>query len=281
MTVRPLSRRGFLLAAGGVVTGTVGGCVDAFTWAPSRIQFSRFDVAVPGLHRDLDGLTIAQLTDLHLYDGLHAAARRAMELIAELAPDLVVVTGDLVEHPDQLPEAGPWLEACRGRLATVVTLGNWEHQSGVTAMAMAQTASGAGAVLLVNESLRVERGAGRLTIVGLDDPRAGLPDPERALRNVSEGDPVLWAFHAPGYADVLRNRPLPLPFLALAGHTHGGQIRPPLLPPITPPASGRFVAGWYRDSFAPLYVNRGLGTSGIRARFLCPPEIGVFTLRRA
>ena len=77
MTVRPLSRRGFLLAAGGMVAGAAGGCVDAFTWAPSRIQFSRFDVTVPGLHRDLDGLTIAQLTDLHLHDGLHAAARRA------------------------------------------------------------------------------------------------------------------------------------------------------------------------------------------------------------
>lgn len=281
MTVRPLSRRGFLLAAGGVVAGTAGTCVDAFAWAPARIRLDRFDVAVPGLSPDLEGLTIAHLTDLHLHDGLHAPARRSMELMAELAPDVVVITGDVVEHPDQLPEASRWLEGCRGRLATVVTFGNWEHQSGVTPMALAQAASRGGASLLLNESLRVERGSGRLTIVGLDDPRAGLPDPERSIRNVAEGDPVLWAFHAPGYADVLTTRPLPRPFLALAGHTHGGQIRPPLLPAITPPASGRFVAGWYRDSFAPLYVNRGLGTSGIRARFRCPPEIGVFTLRRA
>jgi len=45
--------------------------------------------------------------------------------------------------------------------------------------------------------------------------------------------------------------------------------------------SGRFVAGWYHDSFAPLYVSRGVGTSGIRARFRCPPEVPLFTLRRA
>lgn len=242
---------------------------------------SRLPVPVPGLPPALDGLTILHLTDLHLYAGLHPAARRVMSLAAELAPDLTIVTGDLVEHTAQLRELTPWLAACRGRLATVVTLGNWEHQVGVTAEAMERTAAAAGATVLYNRSLAVERGGARLAIIGLDDARAGAPDPEGALRDAAPGAPQLWAFHAPGYADLLRTRGLPRPALALAGHTHGGQIRPPLLPPITPPASGRFVAGWYRDTFGPLYVSGGIGTSGIRARFRCPPEIGVFTLHHA
>ena len=240
---------------------------------------SRYDVPVPGLPPALHGLTIAHLSDLHLYAGLHPAAERVMELTAGLAPEVTIVTGDLVEHTSQLRELPAWLGACRGRLATVVTLGNWEHQVGVTVEAMERTASAAGAALLYNQGLAVERGGARLTIIGLDDARAGAPDPEGALRDALPGTPQVWAFHAPGYADLLRARGWPRPALALAGHTHGGQIRPPLLPPIPPPASGRFVAGWYRDTFAPLYVSRGIGTSGIRARFRCPPEIGVFTLR--
>lgn len=276
-----LTRRAFLLAAGGLAAGAAGAGIDAFTWAPRRVQVSRYPVPVPGLAPALDGLTILHLSDLHLYAGLHPAARRVMALAAALAPDLTVVTGDLVEHTSQLPELSPWLAACRGRLATVVTLGNWEHQVGVTVEAMERTASAAGATFLYNRSLAVERGGARLAVIGLDDARAGAPDPEAALRDAAPGAPQLWAFHAPGYADLLRTRGLPRPALALAGHTHGGQIRPPLLPPITPPASGRFVAGWYRDTFAPLYVSRGIGTSGIRARFRCPPEIGVFTLHRS
>ena len=281
MTRRPLSRRGFLLATGGVLAGVTGVGVDAFGWAPRRVQVSRHEVLVSGLPGALDGLTILHLTDLHLYAGMHEAARRAMRLADELSPDVTVITGDLVEHTSQLPELGPWLAACRGRMATVVTLGNWEHQVRVPQAEMERLCSAAGAQLLVNAGAVVERGGARLGIAGLDDPRAGIPDPTAAVRDLRDSDPTLWLFHAPGYADLLARRGLPPPAFALAGHTHGGQIRPPLMPPIVPPASGRFVSGWYRDTFGPLYVGRGIGTSGIRARFRCTPEVGHFTLRRA
>lgn len=281
MTSRIFSRRRFLLVAGGAIAGGAGLATDAFAWAPRRVQVSRHEVAVAGLAPALGGLTIAHLTDIHLYQGLHPAAERAMELVGELRPDLTVITGDLVEHAAMVPELPAFLRACRGRLGTVVTMGNWEYQAGVLPAELGRVAESAGAVLLVNETLRVSARGQPLAVVGLDDPRAGLPDPGRALEDLPAGVPTIWAFHAPGYADSLARRPFSPPILALAGHTHGGQIRPPLLPPITPPASGRFVAGWYRDTFAPLYVGRGIGTSGIRARFRCPPEIALFTLRPA
>ena len=69
--------------------------------------------------------------------------------------------------------------------------------------------------------------------------------------------------------------------MILSGHTHGGQIRLPGLTLYTPPGSGRYVSGWYRDTLAPLYVSRGIGTATIRMRFFCPPELPVFTLRRS
>lgn len=281
MNARPLSRRRLLLLAGGAIAGGAGLGADAFAWAPRRVQISAHDVMVPGLPAAFAGLTIAQMSDIHLYAGLHAAAQRAMELVSGLKPDLTVIAGDLVEHSSQLGSLRPFFSACRGRLGTVVTLGNWEYQAGISPSALRGVAESVGAVLLVNQALRVTVRGRELAVVGLDDPRAGVPDPEVALRELPTGIPAIWAFHAPGYADLLSRQSYPRPILALAGHTHGGQILPPFLPPITPPASGRFVSGWYRDTFAPLYVSRGIGTSGIRARFRCPPEVAVFTLRSA
>lgn len=279
MSSRPLSRRRLLLLAGGALAGGAGLGADAFAWAPRRVQVSAHDVVVPGLPAELRGLTIAQLSDIHLYEDLHPAAQRAMELVSGLQPDLTVITGDLVEHPSLVEALGPFFRACRGRLGTAVTLGNWEYQAGVDPAALRRVAEANGAELLVNQALRVTVGTRELAVVGLDDARAGVPDPATPLRDLPTGIPAIWAFHAPGYADLLTRQTFPRPMLALSGHTHGGQIRPPFLPPITPPASGRFVAGWYRDTFAPFYVSRGIGTSGIRARFRCPPEVGLFTLR--
>jgi hypothetical protein len=279
MPPRSLSRRAFLAAAGGAAVGAAAAGTDAFAWAPRRVEFNRHEVPVPGLPLRLQGLTIAHLSDIHLYDGIHAAARRSMALVAEARPDVTVITGDLVEHQRQLAELVPFLAACRGRLATVVTMGNWEIQVGVTPGMLRRACTAASVTLLYNESALVRTGDATLALIGLDDPRAGIPDPERALRNVPDDAVQIWGFHAPGYADQLLHRPYRRPPLMLSGHTHGGQIRPPFLPAITPPASGRFIAGWYRDTFAPLFVSRGIGTSGIRARFRCPPEVGLFTLR--
>jgi uncharacterized protein len=279
VSLRPLSRRAFLLAAGGGAAGLAAIGTDAFAWAPGRVELNRYDVPVLGLPVALHGLTIAHLSDIHFYDGVHDSARQSMELVAEHRPDVTIVTGDLVEKVMQLVEVGPFLDACRGRLATVVTMGNWEHQVGVRPTLLGSICSAEGASFLYNDAELVRVGNATLAVVGLDDLRAGVPDPVRALREVTADAVQLWAFHAPAYADELLHEQFPRPVLMLSGHTHGGQIRPPLLPAITPPASGRFVAGWYRDTFAPMFVSRGIGTSGIRARFRCAPEVALLTLR--
>jgi uncharacterized protein len=117
--------------------------------------------------------------------------------------------------------------------------------------------------------------------VGLDDPVEGSPDIIRARRGLATGRLEVWLVHAPGFVENHLGRLGASPAVVLAGHTYGGQIRLPLLPPVTPSGSGRFVAGWYRDTFAPLYVSRGIGTVTMRARFRCPPELPIFTLRPA
>lgn len=275
-----MSRRRFLAAAGVGLTGIAGSVTYGFAAEPRHVALTPHDVPVPGLAPELDNLRIVQLSDVHLYDGVHIPAQRAMALAAEARPDITLLTGDLVEHQHQLPNLRPLIEACRGRLATFVVIGNWEYAAGVTRAQLARAVEVAGAELLFNTSRVVKVGAASLGVVGLDDPRAGHAEPDKAIAGLPSGIPVIWTFHAPGLADHLSPDRYPRPTLIAAGHTHGGQIRLPLVPALTPPGSGRFVAGWYRDTFGPLYVSRGIGTTAVRARFLCPPEVPLFTLRR-
>ncbi|HWA59536.1 MAG TPA: metallophosphoesterase [Gemmatimonadales bacterium] len=275
-----VSRRRFLAAAGVGLVGMSGGAGYAFGVEPRHVLMSPEEVPVPGLPPALDGLRILQVSDIHLYAGLHAPARRAMAIAAEAAPDITLLTGDLLEQQSQLPNLKPLIEACRGRLATVAVMGNWEYAAGVIPSRYARALEAGGAELLYNAARVVSVGDTRLALVGLDDPRAGYPRPDKALADVPAGIPTVWTYHAPGYTDDLSPDRYPPPTFIAAGHTHGGQIRFPLVPPVLPPGSGRFVAGWYRDTFAPLYVSRGIGTTAVRARFLCPPELPLFTLRR-
>ena len=117
--------------------------------------------------------------------------------------------------------------------------------------------------------------------MGIDDPVEGEPNLATAVRGVEADDPALWVLHGPGFVDGVPRAMFPHPAAIIAGHTHGGQIRLPFYTPYVPTGSGRFVAGWYRDTVAPLYVTRGIGTVTVPARLFCPPELTLFTLRPA
>jgi hypothetical protein len=274
-----LSRRRFLAGIAALGAGAAGVAVDVFAIAPRRVDISRFDVPIAGLPPALDGVRIAHITDVHLYDGLHAAARATMGYMASERPDLTLLTGDMCENGPSLPALREFTEACRGSSATAATLGNWERWIRKRPERLRQVYEAGGGELLINQSSVLEFRGARIAIVGLDDPRRGKPDPVAALSGTEGADLSIWLFHAPGYADVIPSDLGVRPALMLSGHTHGGQIRVPLVPPVTPVGSGRFVEGWYRDTFAPMYVSRGIGTSEIRGRFRCPAELVFLTLR--
>ncbi len=270
-----LSRRKLLGLAGGVLGAAVS--ADAFLSEPENLQVSRHDVPIRGLANTLDGIRIAQVTDVHFpANGLAAAV--VLAHLRRERPEVVVLTGDMTESAEGLVEVTAFAAAARGTLATVATLGNWEHHSGA-ALHAADAYRQGGVELLVNAHREVTVGNSSLAIVGIDDPVEGTPDIAKARAGLLQGSPEVWLVHAPGFVGRLRGEAKPA--LVLSGHTHGGQIRLPLVPAITPFGSGRFVAGWYRDTISPLYVSRGVGTAMIRARFRCPPELPIFTLRKA
>jgi uncharacterized protein len=270
-----IGRRQFLTGIG--ATGVVI-AADAFGLEANRVLLTRHEVAVPGLPSGLDGIRIAQITDVH-FPGNRIAARAALELLHQERPEVVVLTGDMTESLEALKDVRSFAADARGSLATAAILGNWEHRAGAIGDLAFDTYNSAGVQLLVNRALTIDVSGVPLTLVGLDDPVTGSPDLATARAGIAGTE--IWLVHAPGY---LEQPPAGLsvrPILLLAGHTHGGQIRIPLLPPVKPTGAGRFLEGWYHDTFAPLYVSRGVGTTGIPARFRCSAELPIFTLRAA
>ena len=272
-----LTRRHFLAATAGALGAA--GLGDGFLFEPAAVHVTRHELPIPGLPAALDGVRIACLADVHLHRGISRAARAALEQVDRERPEIVVLAGDICNKRGDLPTLTAWARDARGTLATFATFGNWERYAKID-RATAEAAYGkAGVEFLCNTTARVSIRGATLTILGLDDPVEGRPDPMAALAGVGARDVAVWVLHGPGYVDELPKSVAPRPALFLAGHTHGGQIRLPGITPVLPVGSGRFVAGWYRDTVAPLYVSRGIGTVFVPARLFCPPELPVFSLR--
>lgn len=270
-----MNRRQFVagLGAAGAAIGA-----DAFGFEAHRVRVSRHDVTIPSLPSPLNGLRIAQISDVH-FPGNQLAARAALEHVRRERPEIVVLNGDMLESARAEGQVREFARAARGSLGTVAVLGNWEYRAGVVGEPARALYRASGVDLLVNESRLLNVGGAPLALVGLDDMLSGRPDLPAARAGLTPDMVELWLIHEPDFADqVPQGSPQPAAVL-LSGHTHGGQIRIPLLPPFKPVGAGRFLEGWYRDTPAPMYVSRGVGTTTIPARFRCPAELPIFTLR--
>jgi hypothetical protein len=162
------------------------------------------------------------------------------------------------------------LSRIRAPLGLWVARGNWENWRRHPHERSFYEAIGA--TLLVDDG-RPARSD--LWVMGLDDPWTGHPDAEAALADAPPSAFRLALFHSPVLLQAVAGRA----DLALAGHTHGGQVRPPLVPPFwLPYGSGAYVAGWYEENGTRMYVSRGVGTSTLPIRFNCRPELAIITV---
>ena len=278
-----ITRRRFLTASALAAAAAAIPVMDAE--AEDDVRITRLPVFVPDLPRGLAGVTIAQVTDLHLYhEEPHAAARRALTILARERPDLLVLTGDQWDYEPGAAGYLAWLRARPKGLPAVAVLGNHEYATGSGSrsdiLRAAERVHARGdAELLVNASRTIRIRSADLRVIGLDDLRHGQPALEPFDRLLDPAEPQLWLFHEPAQADRPGWPSSAAPFLMLAGHTHGGQIRLPLVPAVTPIGSGRYVAGMYGTPRGALYVCRGVGSSGPRIRYRCPAEVALFQLR--
>jgi uncharacterized protein len=266
---------------------TVGGLLFyGYTFGRRALTVSRLEVVVPGLPRALDGLRIVHLSDLHLGQYLDTAElAEHVARVNALAPDVICLTGDLVDRPETCAPAFPTLAGLRARHGVLVTLGNHDFYAGAETVTAALRRLTPFRVLR-NERVDLEIDGEVLTLVGVDDlgrdwARGVLEHP--ALPPLAAGVPAGRPFI------VLSHRPDCFPqaarlgaALMLSGHTHGGQLALPW-PRRRVRNLAEFITGFdrgvYHDGQATLYVNRGLGFTGQRIRLFTPREIACLELR--
>ena len=222
-------------------------------------------------------LKIAQLSDLHILK-IGRTEKQTIVSLEALKPDLILLTGDVIDHKDSLPPLKAFLQQLP-QSTKVAVLGNWEHWSGVDLQELAALYQENGVLLLLNNCISLADKGIPLSIAGLDDYTAGKPNLEQTFRNCGKGEPVVLIEHSPG---AFEESPYPksgkIAFI-LAGHTHGGQLAIGNKAIFTPPGSGVFAAGWYATAWGDLYVSRGIGTSIVPLRIGARPEIAFFEIR--
>lgn len=269
------SRREFLRAASSLgVLGsssalTTAGAVEARQLA----EVTRVRVPFAGLHPDLAGLRIAQISDLHLGPILGRAwLDEVVTRVNQLQPDLIAITGDLVDGTvADLREDVSALRRLRAPLGVYFVTGNHEYYW--DALAWVEEVRRLGVTVLVNEHRLLEVGRARLQLAGVTDLsarwnlRRHATDPEGALAGAPSADLRVLLAHQPKSVHAARRLGVDL---QLSGHTHGGQFFPwNLLIGFFQPLArglGRFDATW-------LYVSRGTGTWGPPLRTGVPAEI--------
>jgi predicted MPP superfamily phosphohydrolase len=278
---RRLTRRR-VLTLGASALGSLSG-LGVYTWRiePHWLDIVRRPLPVRGLPARFAGRTLAQISDVHVGRSVDDDyVINTFHRITALNPDIVVLTGDFISyHEDVVAQAADVYRFFpKGRMATLAILGNhdygpaWSHPE--IAQRVVDTVRPLGITVLRNAVHDVDG----LQIAGLDDLWADRFDPVRGLSAIDPARPAVVLSHNPDTVD------LPgwdsYEGWILAGHTHGGQCKPPFLPPpLLPVRNRRYTAGEFDlTGNRRLYVSRGVGHL-LHVRFNVRPEVTVFELR--
>ncbi len=280
MPIARSTRRRFLVGCSSTLLAGAGLGLYTWRWEPHWLEVVRHPLPIRGLPASLAGKTLLQISDVHAGVVDDDYVIDTFQRAAALAPDIVVFTGDFITyHAESFARAAAaYRHFPHGRLATIAILGNhdygpaWSHPE--IAERVVQMATGHGITVLRNQSTIVEG----LQIVGLDDWWAHRFDTRPAFDGVSPSAPALVLSHNPDTADL----PVWADFNGwiLSGHTHGGQCKPPFLPPpILPVRNKRYTSGAFDlPGGRRMYISRGVGHF-LRVRFNARPEITLHQLK--
>ncbi|MBX3265311.1 MAG: metallophosphoesterase [Acidobacteria bacterium] len=268
---------------------------------PHRLVVNETELHIAGLDPAFDGLRIVAVADIHA--GSHGVdSARMREVVDEINAqnaDVVVMLGDYVsqlndgkpirERPLKMPVESltEGLAGIRAKYGVYAVLGN--HDGWYDNTSVAEALRLAGIRVLENEVAFIERGGRKLRLFGMRDHlHMGTwatfdQDMRRAVASYERTGNIIVLQHSPDVFPVINAfKTFGDDFkLMIAGHTHGGQVRFPVLgTPIVPSAFGqKYAAGHVREDGKDLFVTTGIGTSLLPFRFLVPPEIAVLTLR--
>jgi hypothetical protein len=237
-------------------------------------------IALPHWPAPLDGFRIVALADLHVgaagMGGDHLAT--VVDRTNALNPDLIVLAGDYVPGAkatsSDIQSIAKGMGRLRAKHGVFAVLGNhdwWTDGPGIEGALKAQ-----GIIVLRNESVTITHGEGSFQLGGIDDDLTQHADIPHMMSGIGDRAPIVAVVHEP---DVFPSMPSAVD-LTIAGHTHGGQVRIPLLGALVVPSiyGQRYAAGVVNEAGHTMFITTGLGTSIMPVRFRVPPEIAVLTL---
>ena len=246
-----------------------------------QFRVEEVDLAIPNLAPDLDGLRLAQLSDIHLSPFLSRTDLAwCVDMANEHKPHMGLITGDLVTGIyDSIGDCLDELQRLRTDAGVFGCMGN--HEGYIDAESYtAIEAARRGHTFLRHQQCSLTFGAAKLNLAGVDHQWRKESYLKGADQLIRPGQLNLLLSHNPDVFPVASKQGWDVTF---SGHMHGGQINVELgkanlnfMRLVTP-----YVSGLYREGNAQVYVSRGIGTVGIPARVGAPPEVGIIRLRRA
>jgi predicted MPP superfamily phosphohydrolase len=239
----------------------------------------RITLHFPNLPAGLHGFKLLQISDFHI-DGVDGLAEALAQVLTGLSADLCVFTGDYRfedrgPYPDVCPRMRKVVDAISTQHGIFGILGNHDPAEIVWGL------EALGVRMLVNEAVEIRRGPDSLWVAGVDDPFDYRCDNlEAALEDVPPAAFKLLLAHAPEIYETAADQGIDL---YLTGHTHGGQIRFPLIGAIkhNSHCPKKYGHGLWRHAGMQGYTTSGVGCSTVPVRFNCPPEIVMFELKRS
>jgi predicted MPP superfamily phosphohydrolase len=277
-----VTRRAFLKA--GVLA--VGGlAVYAGELERHWIDVHQVSIRLKNLPEAFRGFRIAHVADFHYGEYSEPTfIRSVVRRVNALRPDLIALTGDFISSGPMVRRISvDFAYHCAdllGRLECAqkfAVMGN--HDVLVSRADVTDALVSKDIPVLHNQAIPIEKDGTRVWLAGVADVSSGKEaDLNAAIPQgrIRASEPLILMAHEPDYADRVIGSGVDL---MLSGHTHGGQVRIPFMPPVNlPPMGKKYVEGLFFLGDLQLYVTRGIGTVGVPFRFRCPPEITVITL---
>lgn len=275
-------------AVGAAAVGAIGGYMTLIE--QFNIQTKELELYFPNLPKAFDGYRILHISDLHMTKhGL--LEEKTINLIKSRKVDMCVVTGDVTTSPRASDTFRRICSSINHTDPIFTVLGNSEHKPWVDTKILIDALSFEGEKLLINSSSVIQRSSESIYIVGVDDPYSHRDNLQVAFEGVDPNSFIIFLTHCPSSTPQAIEHGADL---ILAGHTHGGQVRFPFTNRFWTHMrkNKRLNNGLYNSEdlsriikskveHSILFVNRGIGTSRIHIRFLCPPEIVWITLKRS
>jgi predicted MPP superfamily phosphohydrolase len=284
-------KRKFLACSGRAAAGASLGALAFSTYHENKaIEISRLQLSYSGLHPDLSGFRLVQITDIHAGPLISfETLGKVVSAANALKPDLIVLTGDYVNHnPAYVRGCLALLNELKAPAGVFGVYGNHDYYTGISTMKAGFSKT---RISILSDNCHAAKGLeGLFNIIGAEDPVSGwatdakFRDLGRLSQLIAPDQFNLLLSHRPG---IFRTSQHWKVALTLAGHTHGGQVILPGLGERGFSLAGFFVTythGLYESQMNPeqrMYVSRGIGTIIAPVRLFCKPEIVEITLRKA